>query len=664
MTLAPIDRPPKQRTFSVYDLEWIPHTLEVRVIGTYDGEQYRSFYEMGDFLNFALSTSNRGRWFYAHAGGLYDVQFVLDYILKHKMGEYEVDAKFSGSSAIIVKIRKGKNCWYFLDSFWLLRASLRDIGAKMVGIAKGGLDPNEGASREQIEAYYRDTPIVELTEYNKTDNEILWKAIAIFQNSLLDLGGQLQMTLASSAMALFRRRFLKQTIKTRAGVNATARGAYIASRVEVLSKTCENANYFDINSSFPYAMTKPAPGHLRSMRRTVPPGENQLYIAKAIITSPERFLPPLPYRTPDHRIYFPTGTWEGQFSNVDLELIEEVGGRIESIEEVLVFEPFLDLADYATTLYEMRRVLDDSDPMRTILKLLLNSLYGKFAEQSEKQSLHVNPPAFFFNDPTIKERDMLMPGVWLAWSESEVEHAHVPLAMHITALARRNLFRFMDKCKETYYCDTDGFACDMETEFETGDSLGALKLEKVLRPEEECFRTFDPKAPEYHDVGSILPGGKHGKGVCSVCSYSLSPGAVFLAPKQYTMHTTHKDAKKRRLVRGKGFSRLTYEQFLKLGEGEDVEIERMVRIRENLRAGRSAPLEKMFPKGMRNSVRPKRCFGADGRSRPWSIDELSIPWEKPGEFLELQEAPTPELGETGSNEWSKFLETDPGGTSD
>jgi hypothetical protein len=616
MSLTPIDRAPNIRDFAVYDLEWIPHALEVRCIGTYDGESYHAFTDMGAFLDYALSSERRGKWYYAHAGGLYDIQFVFDYIFQHRRDEYEIDAKFSGSSAIIVKIRRGKNCWYFLDSYWLLRAPLREIGEKMVGIKKGGLDPNEGATRQEIEAYYRDTPLPELIEYNRTDCEILWKAIALFQQNLLDLGGQLQMTLASSAMALFRRRFLKREIKTREGVNRTARGSYVASRVEVLSKTCESANYYDINSSFPYAMTQPAPGRLLAMRRTVPKGENQLYTAKAVISSPERFLPPLPFRTPDHRIYFPTGTWEGHFTNVDLELLEEVGGKIESIEEVLVFEPCLDLADYATTLYEMRRTLDDSDPMRTILKLLLNSLYGKFAEQSEKQSLHSNPSASFFKDPKIIEREMLSPGIWLAWSESEVEHAHVPFAAHITALARRNLFRFMDRCHETYYCDTDGFACDLGSTFQTGDALGALKLEKILRPEDRCH--FHPSA----DAMIVAKPGM--RAVCSECGYELQPGAVFLAPKQYTMHTD----KNKRIVKGKGFSRITYADFLKLSEGEDVEIERMVRIRENLRSGRSAPLEKVFPKGMRNSVRPKRFFHGDGSSRPWNIDEIGEEWTK------------------------------------
>jgi hypothetical protein len=209
---------------------------------------------------------------------------------------------------------------------------------------------------------------------------------------------------------------------------------------------------------------------------------------------------------------------------------------------------------------------------------------------------------------------MLSPGIWLAWSESEVEHAHVPFAAHITAIARRNLFRYMDQCKETYYCDTDGFACDLGSTFTTGDALGALKLEKILRPEDRCFR--HPNVPVTQTAGT--------RGVCPVCAYELQPGAVFLAPKHYTMHTD----KGKRLVKGKGFSRITYEDFLKLSEGEDVEIERMVRIRENLRSGRSAPLEKVFAKGMRGTARPKRFFNADGTSRPWDIGELGEEWEK------------------------------------
>lgn len=574
MALSPIRRPVKLRDFSVYDLEWIPHTLELRVIGTYDGEEYRSFFTLDDFLSFALSSRNRGRWFYAHAGGLFDVQFILDHLIRKMTKEYEIDAKFSGSSAIIVKVRRGKNCWYFLDSYWLLRASLREIGDKMVGMKKGGLDPTAGFTKEQIEEYYRSTPIAELIEYNRIDCVILFKAIEIFQDALIRLGGQLQMTLASCAMQLFRRKFLHETVKTRSGINEMARSAYVASRVEVISKTCTDANYYDINSSFPFAMKSPAPGQLREMRRSIPQGERQIYLARGRVRVPEgEHLPPLPIREKG-RIYFPVGAWDGWFSNVDLELLEETGGGIEHIEEVLCFDPFHDLSDYAETLYEMRRPLDDSDPMRTILKLLLNSLYGKFAEQSEKQALYINPGAEFFQRPI--QREMVMPGVWLATEEAEVDHVHVPIAMHITAIARRNLYRYMSASRESYYCDTDGFACSLDSIFETGDKLGDLKLEKVIRE------------------------------------------GLFLAPKLYTMLTSEG----KRIVKGKGFSKMTYQDFLRLEEGDNVEIERMVRIRENLRAGRSEPMEKVYEKRFRGSVRPKRFFESDGSSRPWHVDEL------------------------------------------
>lgn len=574
MALSPITRPVKLRDFSVYDLEWIPHTLELRVVGTYDGHEYRSFLKLEDFLNFALSSRNRGRWFYAHAGGLFDVQFILDHLIRKMSKEYEIDAKFSGSSAIIVKVRRGKNCWFFVDSYWLLRAPLREIGEKMVGKKKGGLDPTAGYTKEEIEEYYRSTPIAELIEYNKLDCEILYEGIAIFQESLLALGGQLQMTLASSAMQLFRRRFLHQTIKTRPGVNEMARNAYVASRVEVIQKKCTDANYYDINSSFPFAMKSPAPGKLIQSSRSIPSGDNQIYLAKGRVRVPDdSFLPPLPIREKG-RIYFPVGTWDGWFSNIDLELLEEMGGGIERIDEVLSFEPFHDLAEYAETLYEMRRPLDESDPMRTILKLLLNSLYGKFAEQSEKQALYINPGAEFFQR-NIK-REMVMPGVWLAIEEAEVEHVHVPIAMHITGIARRNLYRYMDRSRESYYCDTDGFACSLDSIFQTGDKLGDLKLEKVIRE------------------------------------------GLFLAPKLYTMLTD----KGKRIVKGKGFSKMSYEDFLRLEEGDNVEIERMVRIRENLRAGRSEPMEKVYEKRFRGSVRPKRFFNPDGSSRPWHVEEL------------------------------------------
>ena len=126
----------KKRDFLVYDMEWIPGKLEIRLVGVYDGHKYRAFYSVEDFLNALLTRDNADKWFYAHYGGMADAQFLLEYLVKHR-GTYEIDASFSGSSAIIIHVTRGALTWHFIDSFWLLRDRLAKIG-ETVGLEKLG----------------------------------------------------------------------------------------------------------------------------------------------------------------------------------------------------------------------------------------------------------------------------------------------------------------------------------------------------------------------------------------------------------------------------------------------------------------------------------------------------------------------------------------------
>jgi hypothetical protein len=193
--LNPITSPARWRDFAVLDLEWVPGEalplpentlieiegmresftiplpvgkrqtapLQLRLAAVYDeitdedddgavsAERYQSFTTTKGLLDCLLTTANRGRWFYAHAGGLADMEFVLDEILKeikegvlqgltnkftlvpateteksngitkHEIyqstSETRVKASFSGSSAIIVHVIRGKNSWHFCDSY-------------------------------------------------------------------------------------------------------------------------------------------------------------------------------------------------------------------------------------------------------------------------------------------------------------------------------------------------------------------------------------------------------------------------------------------------------------------------------------------------------------------------------------------------------------------
>lgn len=553
MSLTIITKESKPRNFLTYDLEWYPGSMELRLVGVYDGDEYRSYFKVEDFLEAELTHANRGKWFYAHAGGFADIQFIMQAIVDSD--RYSADAAFSGSSAFLVKVgrycgAKKKTGWTFVDSYWLLRDSLRNIGAA-IGMEKGGADGDESTFS---------APMSELRAYNEQDCKILWHAIDRFQRSIRELGGSLKCTLASTAMDLFRRAHLKRDVQTNHEKNETARLAYHASRVEVFQTRCENAFYFDINSSFPRAMREPAPGEY--LKTTASWSGETLALVDADIEVTEHELPPLPYRE-GPRIYFPTGKWSGWFMGTDLRLLLQAGGKIRKVRESHHFEPFHDLATYVDALYEKKRTATNSFERMTA-KLLLNSLYGKFAEKALKMGLTVN------SDRDTDDLEMLFPGCHVTRRLAKVAHCHVPLAAHITAYARAALYRHMRKCGEVHYCDTDGFSTT--DELPTGDELGALKLEHRIER------------------------------------------GHFIAPKVYRINDK---------VRAKGFSRLTLARFEELVETGELEIRRMSRLREMYRAGEIVPSERTFTKRLRlGKIRPKRYFYPNGKSRPWNVKEL------------------------------------------
>lgn len=605
--LRPLKGKGKRRRFCTYDLEWVPGNnpekalkaglspLELRLVGVYDGRRFRHYTTIRDFLNGELTPENDGMWFYAHAGGLYDIRWVMEYLIDHQNPLIQVDAKFSGSSAIIVRVKKGERCWYFLDSYWLIRQSLRKIG-KWMGRSKGG-------EQDSTDIFY--APMSELIDYNRLDCVILWEAIRYFEKVLLGLGGQLEMTVASSAMSLFRRAFLHRTLDPVPKTNEIARQAYVASRVEVYERYCNDADYYDVNSSFPYAMTFDAPGNLINVDGDY--ADSGIQIVSADVTIPDCYIPPLPYRTDDRRIYFPTGNWHGWFSNVDLELLQETpGARINRVYESLHFESFGDLKAYAETIYALRKA-SKSEAEKAVLKILLNSLYGKFAEGNVKGRFIVNPPKSFFTLPKAEPGkpgiSYVMPGVYEQIEHKIPPHCHVPVAMHITAIARAVLTRFMWQGSRVFYCDTDGFGVPSTDRFETSEELGGLKNEKHIHR------------------------------------------GIFAAPKLYAYQESEDGDWS---IKAKGFSRLrghryqtrdgeewidegdsrpiSYEDFVDLLEHKELYVESFSRLKGGLKKQSISPSEILQTKRLRGSVRPKRAFHDDGTSRAWNVDELHTRW--------------------------------------
>jgi hypothetical protein len=590
----------KWRKFLVYDLEWVPGTLQVRMLGVFDGNRYRWYRKVEDFLACELNRENRGKWFYAHAGGLADIQFLFEKLVTNP--RWSIKASFSGSSAIIVHVSDGHDSWHFIDSYWLLRDTLRNIG-KSIGLEKGGAElSNDGTDEEKIKAWFRDAPLVELVAYNEQDCVILWRAIEAFQMKLWEFGGQLQMTLASSAMKLFRRQYLTQNIETNDRINEISRHTYVASRVEVFERECSNAYYLDFNSSFPFSMTKPLPGNFLGGGHGRLPKHSH-YIAECDVEVPDCYLPPIASRH-GGRAFFPTGRWRGWFNNVDLELLQREGGRIFKVYSTYHFDAFHDLADYAQRIYSLRKASKDEFE-RYCYKLLLNALYGKFAESDLKDGVFINPSAQLMRtfDPELTQE--LMPGVFLHPEVVAVPHMHVPISSHVTANSRKMLYEALSQSSRFHYADTDGFSSD--DYFPTSNELGGLKLEKFWK-----HATF--QAPKlYHGEGFELKN-KEWKDVMYTKAKGFSLG---------------KDDIKAR------------ELFYKLIESGEVRVTRMERVRTLLKRGvlerderfdensnraysiiAPKPTEKEIVKKLHKDSIGKRFMYPDGSTRPWTIEEL------------------------------------------
>lgn len=605
--LIPLRSKRRFASLVTYDLEWTrgkqtadsTYKLDLRLAGMYDGKRYRAYTRIDDFLNALLSTDNRGKRIYGHAAGLYDLQFLLPGIIRS--GRFNLDMLTSGSAVVIARVtNKGsasRHGWTLCDSAKTFNQPLSDIG-QAIGLPKIGEE--EGIFTG---------PLPELMARNERDCVIPYVALDQFQNALFEIGGELRSTAASCAMTLFRRRFLKRAIHTSRKLNASAEAAYIASRVELFRPRCEEAYYYDINSSFPHAMTHACPGNIKALYEGKLPPEGSLYLADVEVNVPEMYLPPLPRRI-GGRIFFPWGQWRSWFTSHDIELLQAVGGHVERVYEAVEFEPFYDLAEYANTLYQ-KRLSAPSEFESLVYKLLLNSLYGKFAEGNDKERLVYDPPRIACTHdpahPTLPNGvptcwHQYFPGAWLVSDYVDVPHVHVPISAFITSLARKNLYHYLDQCREVYYCDTDSVITS--DELPTAQSLGALKLEGRI----ESGEFLAPKL--YHVRGHFKGALEHrirGKGyrsvedTCAICTNRR--GAC-------------------RCSAGFRKTSLSYEDFQRLKRDDEIVVQRMLRTRELWRLNAQEPLEKVFTKGRKAKLIPKRPFHGPNDTRPYHLDEL------------------------------------------
>lgn len=483
--LKPLKEEPKTYEIGAFDTETIGLDAKFVSGATFYKGIFNQFDNPKKLIDYMmLPRFENVRW-YAH-NLTYDIGILLDYLRS------DHDIILLNGNVLMAKFyptKKRKH--YFNDSLRLsANISLAKIG-NAINLPKlptpSYLLPEEVETEKWICEKHNKLECLEC--YLSRDTEIVNNYIELFQSEINRLGGEMRNTLASTAMDLFRRSFLtEEFFKPFDHRNEFARMAYYGGRVEpfVLGYV-ENINVYDINSLYPYVMKTfdyPHPNFLigavgNAKLRHIMEYEG---VSEVTIEVPKNSLPFLPFRYKGH-LFFVSGTIHGVWTHVELRKAIELGAKIKIIHNTLysteVCNPFI---SYVDTLYNLRlEYKKTNDAREHVIKILLNSLYGKFGQNDDAGLEKLVPFDDYQNDNDktgydfINLNGMIYARKAIKFKQSPV-YQNTLFAAYITAYARLVLFSYMENNPDDIvYCDTDSIFT--KSRLETGTGLGEMKLE-------------------------------------------------------------------------------------------------------------------------------------------------------------------------------------------
>jgi hypothetical protein len=393
------------------------------------------------------------------------------------------------SPPVILTWRKAGASITFLDTLNWWRVPLRELG-RSVGVPKLEM-PSPDAAREAWDRYAR------------ADVEIIRTALhhwLVFLRAY-DLGG-FASTLAGQAFRSFRHRFMLHPIliDDNQGALDLARRALHGGRVEAfhLGRVETPVHHFDVNSMYPAVMRDHEyPSIHRLTARNCKSGEVERWlsygcvVAEVLVTTPEPVYPVFH----EHRLLFPVGTFWTHLSSPEVAYALE-HDHVREIRVASVYDRAPLFRSFIEELYALRRQARErgNEVQTYLLKILMNSLYGKFAQAGQVWNYHGVADSPAIHQWKEIDADTGEVSAWRQFSgivqrrsrEGESLDSHPAIAAHVTAHARMKLWALMKAAgrENVLYCDTDslfvrGVGAGQLAGHVDDSRLGALKLEGV-----------------------------------------------------------------------------------------------------------------------------------------------------------------------------------------
>jgi len=469
-------------------------------------------------------------WIFAYNMS-FDYRILYDYEILEKLG-FELKNFIVDSQKFYIKFKRDKTSFVFIDAgqFVGMRISLEKLAEKMGFKRKLGTLKKYNYNVEKI-------PINELKKYCSRDVEIVREYILNLVKFIYGKAS-FKITLSGIAFSWFRHKnkINLLRIKDEKYLEWVSR-AYFGGRTEVFKKGRHSKLFYcDINSMYPYCMLKPLPTKLFRIFEATneKEAEELLYILiryvktkrYLVIAEVEVFTDPnfkiglIPFKDEKAgKLLFVNGYHRLVLAEPELKMIMKYG-EILRVWKIAVYEAKVIFSNYVNYFYNLKREAKkkNDDVTYFFAKIMMNSLYGKFAQKIRKFNRYPDLDYVYENGVRITNIGQLyfMNGLCYKPEKKEVfsKYSIPEIAIFITSYARALLFKYfmIVGYDHLYYCDTDSIVTDetgLEKLKKSGAydeyELGKLKIEKILKNVE-----FIKPKWYIHDEGEKLKGMKKG----------------------------------------------------------------------------------------------------------------------------------------------------------
>lgn len=493
--LQPINSKIVKKKLLAFDIETYNKNKRFLIGDIYDGEEHKLFREKDMMKKYFIENKFANTYIVAtnlqfDFTMLYGIEDLWKFDIIQSNGRF-IMCKYKFNTDIDDNHYTNK----FIDSLNFAGMSVETAG-KLLGLKKIehpkflGEKPNTDDEWE------------ELIRYNQRDTEITYKLMELLQEGFNKLGGNLKLTISSTALDIFKRKYLKEKmIKESVILNGTLINkrifeSYYGGRTECFARGMIGKGYsskktvtmYDISSLYPSVMRNEYPLPQSIKKIEYPDSKNFVFegLSNVIIETGYMKIPFLPYRDKLlKKLIFPVGRWKATYTHLELRKALELGYRVRKINWQYIYtKSFIPFKDFVEDVYAKRmEYKKEENPLEYVMKITMNSLFGKFSSRKMSE-------VEFFNIQEMSEGEML----WYLKSKNTESYNDIGynitekicdenyvfpiLSSYTTAYGRIEMYKYLQKYN-VYYIDTDGIVSD--DDIPTSNKLGEMKREYTIK---------------------------------------------------------------------------------------------------------------------------------------------------------------------------------------